>query len=449
VAEAIILDQLSDDDLSVVYDRQLAMVRAAQHALLRVAAEIDRRQAYKVDGAASLRSWLCQRDGEGDRSAHRHAKVAVALADHPELAAGLADGALSVEHVRLLITLGALTGADDATLADTGRRHTVSQLDTACRAARRLRRRRTEDQHRMRDLRWWFDDDGTCHLRGRLDPDQGLQVTQAIGALAENAPVDPDTGTFEPWGARCADALAEICGAADASPAAEHTTVVIHAPLHALTATSTSATATATTGGTGTGNGVSWTGVVLANDTLRRLCCDARLRLTVEDPDGHAVGVGRTSRHVPHWLLAQLRWRDRACRFPGCERTRWLHGHHIRFWADGGRTDLANMTLLCTFHHRQVHEGGWQIRGDPDRDLAFTGPHGRTLTSRPALHLPVPARCRPPTRTRRQRTPPDPCEPGYDRARAPGRPPHHPARSGPDRTPDPAPPTTDVDHTGR
>lgn len=49
--------------------------------------------------------------------------------------------------------------------------------------------------------------------------------------------------------------------------------------------------------------------------------------------------------------------RDQMCRFPGCHRTRHLHAHHIVAWQLGGRTDLANLILLCERHHTYVHEG--------------------------------------------------------------------------------------------
>jgi hypothetical protein len=416
VAEAIQLSQLTDDALTVVYDRQVALVRAAQHLMVRVAAEIERRHAYRSDGARSLQSWIGMRDGEGQRHAHHTATVATALDDHPLLAAALADGSLSIDHVRLLITLGSLTGAADDTLVDEGRRHTVPQLETACRAARRLRRRPRDDQHRQRDLNWWFTDDGTCYLRGRLDPEAGLIVTQAVAALAEEADRDPDTGDFAPWGARCADALTQICAADLATTKDEHDTVVLHAPLSLLTSQSGNPTddghcdddncdhdncghdnCAGDSGGGGSGSGsggggggdspnaMSWDGVALAGDTLRRICCDARLRLTIDDPDGRPIGIGHTSRTIPHWLLAQLRWRDQGCRFPGCGRTRWLHGHHLVFWGDGGPTDLDNLALLCQTHHRLVHEGGWTTRGHPD-DLTFASPRGKTFTTHPALN---------------------------------------------------------------
>jgi HNH endonuclease len=35
--------------------------------------------------------------------------------------------------------------------------------------------------------------------------------------------------------------------------------------------------------------------------------------------------------------------------------------HHLKPWAQGGRTDLENQVLLCFWHHRMVHEGGWRL----------------------------------------------------------------------------------------
>ena len=91
-------------------------------------------------------------------------------------------------------------------------------------------------------------------------------------------------------------------------------------------------------------------------------------------------------------MRRKVRHRDRHCRFPGCDRTRALHIHHIRHRADGGPTELWNLALLCPFHHRFVHEHGWRIIGDPaDPDgLEFHAPDGRRLGGpRPPLRLDV------------------------------------------------------------
>ena len=146
------------------------------------------------------------------------------------------------------------------------------------------------------------------------------------------------------------------------------------------------------------GVGMSWDGTPISEAALRRLLCDSGLRLTVDDAEGRAVGIGRRSRAIPAWLESQLRWRDGGCRFPGCEHTHWLHGHHLVHWPDGGRTDLSNLAVLCGAHHRYLHEGGWRLTGDPDGELTFTSPTGRAYTSHPA-HRP------PPRRRRRRRRP--------------------------------------------
>jgi hypothetical protein len=71
---------------------------------------------------------------------------------------------------------------------------------------------------------------------------------------------------------------------------------------------------------------------------------------------------------------------------PGCNRTRGLHAHHLRHWRDGGETNLENLILLCTRHHRLLHEHGWRICGHLDRpeSIEFRRRDGTGITpSRP------------------------------------------------------------------
>jgi len=77
-------------------------------------------------------------------------------------------------------------------------------------------------------------------------------------------------------------------------------------------------------------------GGVLHPDTARRLGCDARLQFVSTDRHGNPLGIGRTSRNVPEWLLRQLRLRDHGCTFPGCGTRAFLHAHHVWHWHDGG-----------------------------------------------------------------------------------------------------------------
>jgi hypothetical protein len=78
--------------------------------------------------------------------------------------------------------------------------------------------------------------------------------------------------------------------------------------------------------------------------------------------DSMVIDVGRATRAVPAPMGRALRVRDRGCRAPGCDRQVSLTTpHHIIAWSRGGPTNLPNLVLLCFYHHRLVHEGGWQV----------------------------------------------------------------------------------------
>ncbi|MEO8182799.1 MAG: HNH endonuclease, partial [Deltaproteobacteria bacterium] len=48
---------------------------------------------------------------------------------------------------------------------------------------------------------------------------------------------------------------------------------------------------------------------------------------------------------------------QRRCQVPGCTNTRWLDVHHLELRSEGGRHSLANLTCLCSTHHRASHRG--------------------------------------------------------------------------------------------
>jgi hypothetical protein len=72
------------------------------------------------------------------------------------------------------------------------------------------------------------------------------------------------------------------------------------------------------------------------------------------------------------------------CRMPGCTHRRDLHAHHVRWWSRGGRTDLANLVLLCPRHHALVHEDGYRLTLHPDRSLTVRTADGTLLPHHPA-----------------------------------------------------------------
>ena len=66
-----------------------------------------------------------------------------------------------------------------------------------------------------------------------------------------------------------------------------------------------------------------------------------------------------------------------------------MDGHHIVHWAHGGETSLSNLCLLCRFHHRAVHEGGFGLRRSPAGTLVLTMPTGDVIPPAPEQESPV------------------------------------------------------------
>jgi len=112
----------------------------------------------------------------------------------------------------------------------------------------------------------------------------------------------------------------------------------------------------------------------LSQDAARRLSCDASVVEVTEDEHGVPLSVGRKRRTIAGALRRALYKRDSTCTFPGCTHRIFLEGHHIKHWADGGETSLNNTALLCTFHHRYVHEYGYDIELGPDQRPQFRDP---------------------------------------------------------------------------
>ncbi|MBB5808009.1 hypothetical protein F4560_007777 [Saccharothrix ecbatanensis] len=94
----------------------------------------------------------------------------------------------------------------------------------------------------------------------------------------------------------------------------------------------------------------------------RRIACDAKVVPVVMGGDSEVLDLGRTKRTVSVAQRKALHARDRGCAFPGCSRPpKWCDAHHLKFWADGGATNLDNLILLCRAHHTLVHHSQWRI----------------------------------------------------------------------------------------
>ncbi len=75
-----------------------------------------------------------------------------------------------------------------------------------------------------------------------------------------------------------------------------------------------------------------------------------------------------------------LQARDKCCCVPGCSHDKWLDAHHVEHWIDGGETNMGNLLLLCSHHHRLLHEGGFTISKGPDGEWIFRNARGRVIS---------------------------------------------------------------------
>jgi hypothetical protein len=194
-----------------------------------------------------------------------------------------------------------------------------------------------------------------------LPADSGHAVVTAIEALAHQLPAEPaEDASFEQ---RCADALVALATGSQGSEGSQgRAEVVLSADLRALA---------------GDGGCEFEAGPVIHPEVARRIACDCRLQAVLRDPRGRAVGIGQRSRNVPEWLMRELRARDHGCCFPGCGTRRFIAAHHIIHWVWGGATELDNLVLVCSFHHKLVHEGGWRVNLPDGLEAVWHRPDGR------------------------------------------------------------------------
>jgi hypothetical protein len=353
-------------------DRAVVVMSAASAEALRAVAEVDRRMLWRRDGATSLTSWLAGRYGLAWGTAREWVRVAHALKGLPRIAEAYASGRLSWDRLRPVTHF--VSPETDEQWAARAAELRPAWLWREARRHERIRAREAEEARRERYLRLdWDRERSVLWLEGMLPAEEGTALQAAIHGRAERVPADPQAA--DPGGARLADALVDM-----ATGGSEPATVVVHAGADVIARQESQ---------TGPWLAETEGGQRLAPEAVRRLACDGRIEWVLES-GGRPVGIGRRGRAVPGQLLRVLRHRDgAACRFPGCERKRWLHAHHLVHWAEGGGTNLDNLVLLCHAHHRLIHEGGWRTSGHPARNLRFHDPGGRPLRTNAGALVPT------------------------------------------------------------
>lgn len=267
---------------------------------------------------------------------------------------------------------------DEDLLLAYAREATAAQVEERCRQIKNCTPESVRGARRVwerRALTVWRDEaHGTLRLTVEVPIEEGELIAKAIDCAVAagevSVGVEPDArveDTAVAWRAQQADALVAVAkayldgggAASDKSGTADHYQVVVHVDEPSLR------------GGAGYAD--------LPIETVKRLVCDGSLVTVVDAADGTPLDVGRKQRTVSTPLKRALYARDRGCTFPGCERRHYLDAHHLEHWARGGATSLENLTLLCTHHHRLLHEGGFSVERADDGTLTFTRADGRVI----------------------------------------------------------------------
>lgn len=181
-------------------------------------------------------------------------------------------------------------------------------------------------------------------------------------------------------GQRRHDALTSICRDALASgELGSHRGLPVTVIATATVQDLQDAAGIATTGG----------GSLLPMRDLIRMASDALPYLCVfDDHSSTPLYFGRAKRLATPGQRLALHATDRGCSYPGCPTPGYIcETHHLNEWADGGATDITNLTFACPAHHRLVgtNPTRWRTSKNPTGRTQWTPPHHVDPTGAPRV----------------------------------------------------------------
>ncbi len=343
--------------------------------LLEQLAEVDRRRAYEEDGAVTAVAWLRSSCRLDSRRAGQLVRLARAGEAHPELRNAQLRGDISGDEAQR-ISRGAETYHRDLQRRGTSENVTAEEVDdlrnelieTARHGEGSDGLRRTTDSRRhqlaassmafdewaafqQRELHFYTTFDGMVDVRGTLDPATAATVRSAIESLSRMPAASHELTA----GQRRADALAHLAEESlDRGALPRHGGQRPH-----VTVTVSERTLRVDNSRQGASPGELWGQGPCSGDTARLFACDGEITRLVHGPDSEPTDLGRATRVISKALRKALDARDGGCVHSNCDRPpEWCDAHHVKHWAQGGRTDLDNLVLLCRRHHVETHLRG-------------------------------------------------------------------------------------------
>ena len=408
----------SNDQLADQITTLSGQINAATYRFLKLIAEFDRRQAWAGFGIRSCAHWLNWKCGIAMSAAREKVRTARALEGLPGITTAFQKGELSFSKVRAMTRVA--TDENESHFLNIAEYGTAEHMEAFVKAFRKVSRiadkaadfnaaevdenrksilgesqhelRQQQSQQENRSVTCYQDDEGMWIIKAKLPAEEGGLIAKALNQLGDqlaNAKSDEESPQKSAKGVsaetfsldtqeekltfpqRRADAFVTIAehylasaetnseaSSKTSSPnllslkGAERCQLIIH-----IRAGSNQPEDTPTD--------VNLDDRWLIPNAARRLACDAGLLIVEEDEVGNVLNIGRRSRIIPPAMSRALAIRDGGCQFPGCCEKRYVEGHHIKHWPDGGETKLDNLVTLCRYHHRELHKGSFFLALKP------------------------------------------------------------------------------------
>ncbi len=351
---------LARGERSVDPKRYRAVIDSLDGDFSTIARDAQKSGEHLVAGNITAASWIARTCGMSISSAADRVCVGEQLESLPKVAAALSSGEISFQSASALCHLHERLGEhrdgfDEEEMLGFAREYSVSELRKLCRFAWHVANpdgffKEAEADFTRRYFHISQLPDGMFAVEGVLDPVGGAAFKTAVDVLAKPQGAEDERTARQ----RRADAVGELSmHAMDQGTLPRRHSVKPHINL--------TMTLEGLKGEIGVPPAELDLSLPISIRTAERLACDCTMSRVLL-ADSTVIDVGRATRTVSAPKMRALRVRDKGCRFYGCDRqVNWSNPHHIVYKSRGGSDKLENLVLLCFFHHRLVHEGGWQV----------------------------------------------------------------------------------------
>jgi len=361
----------------------------AQQAALKLRALASAGDIAEETGAKDASGWMRTELLVDKGVARSQIKLAAGIAKYDLVAVGLAEGVVSQDKARVITqALGqietdpAASGEDlilaEKLLVDYATRLTANELKIVGRRilaeidperfeAAEAKALQREEEHAQRRTFFQSRDngDGTVDIHARVSRAVGMRLRTLLDSLAQPRKLSAeDKGRKAPYDRLLGQAFARVVETYDVDQLPRHgghgTTVFITMSVEDLRKDLGTAA-------------LGFDGEQISAAEARRMACNADLVPVVLGTDSEILDFGRTARLAYPIQHRALRLRDKCCQAEDCDApAAWTEAHHLKPWSEGGRTDLANMVLLCSSDHRRIHDPNYTYERLPSGRIRFT-----------------------------------------------------------------------------